>query len=129
MAAAGNESRSLRTVKAIGTRLVYPLTVNKAIWIDWFVLHLSGLRRHDSRASLSDLAHEVYPHLGHLDPIEAAQAEFDAPPPQRIGGTRWPGSFSDTTAPQALGGSLHDTAAARVPAAKVTPSAAAVAGA
>ena len=78
------------------------------MWIDWFVLHLSGLRRRDSRASLIDLAHEVYPHLGHLDPIEAAQAEFDAPPPQRFGPSGWPASFSDTTASQALGEPLRD---------------------
>jgi hypothetical protein len=78
------------------------------MWIDWFVLHLSGLRPRDSRASLVDLAHEVYPHLGHLDPIEAAQAEFDAPPPQRFGGSSWLDSFSDATTPQARGAPLHD---------------------
>lgn len=78
------------------------------MWIDWFVLHLSGLRRRDSRALLIDLAHEVYPHLGHLDPIEAAQAEFDAPPPQRFAGTGWPDSFSDTTGLQALAEPLDD---------------------
>jgi len=76
------------------------------MWIDWFVLHLSGLRRRDSRASLIDLAHEVYPHLGHLDPIEAAQAEFDAPPPQRTLGTGWP-PFSDSTARPALDGPVE----------------------
>lgn len=78
------------------------------MWIDWFVLHLSGLRRHESQTSLSDLAHEVYPHLGHLDPIEAAQAEFDAPPPQRLCGTGRPSSSFDTTGMQALDESLCD---------------------
>ena len=80
------------------------------MWIDWFVLHLSGLRPRDSRASLVDLAHEVYPHLGHLDPIEAAQAEFDAPPPQRFGGSSWLDSFSDATASQALREPLREGA-------------------
>ncbi len=97
------------------------------MWIEWFVLHLGGLCPDESRTSISDLAHEVYPHLGHLDPIEAAQAEFDAPPPQRTVGTGWPGPFSDTTAPQAPGGSLHGSAAAYRPATKVTPGASAFA--
>lgn len=99
------------------------------MWIDWFVLHLSGLRRRDSRALLIDLAHEVYPHLGHLDPIEAAQAEFDAPPPQRFAGSGWPDPFSDTTAPQALGELVQDKAADRERAATGRTGALASAGA
>ena len=54
------------------------------MWIEWFVLHLSGLRHYAAREALIDLAYEVYPHVAHLDPIQAAQAEFDAPPPHRI---------------------------------------------
>jgi hypothetical protein len=93
------------------------------MWIDWFVLHLGGLRRHESRATLSDLAHEVYPHLGHLDPIEAAQAEFDAPPPQRLCGTGWPSSSFGTTAMLALDESLYDPTGTYWPASKGSPEA------
>jgi hypothetical protein len=83
------------------------------MWIDWFVLHLSGLRPNAVRASLFDLGHEVHPYLGHLDPIEAAQAEFDAPPPQRLRGTGWSRSFSDMMAPPVLDGSFHHANGAR----------------
>jgi hypothetical protein len=48
-----------------------------------------------------------------LDPIEAAQAEFDAPPPQRLRGTGWSRSFSDTMAPPVLGESFYHANVAR----------------
>jgi len=63
--------------------------VNKSIWIDWFVLHLGKLRPRESPKTLADLGNEIYPHLGHLDPIDVAQREFDAPRSQRVGGTDW----------------------------------------
>ena len=94
--------------------------VDKTIWIKWFVLHLSKLRPRESPEILADLANEVFPRLGHLDPIDVAQREFDAPPPHRVGDTDWPRSrpISDATAAPARDGSL-----AYMPAAKVAPSA------
>ena len=76
----------MRIVKAIKVRLPYSVGVNKdkGVWVDWFVLHLAKLRPQESLQSLTDLAMEVYPRLGYMDPIEAAQAEYDAPPPHRV---------------------------------------------
>ena len=98
--------------------------MDKAIWIEWFVLHLGKLRPRESSRILADLAYEVYPHLGHLDPIDVAQREFDAPPPHRVDGTDWPKSMplSGATAAPALDGAVSETAAAHTAAAKVAPS-------
>jgi hypothetical protein len=50
---------------------------DKADWIQWFVSHLVKLRPVECSRAVTELAHQVYPHLGHLDPIEVAQREFD----------------------------------------------------
>jgi hypothetical protein len=55
----------------------------RAAWISAFTGHAVRLLPDEGPRALADLAHEAYPHLGHLDPIEVAQGEL--PRPSRAG--------------------------------------------
>ena len=50
-------------------------------WIDAFAMKLGELGMNANAEFLVEMGRELYPRLGHLDPIEAAWAEFDEEPP------------------------------------------------
>jgi hypothetical protein len=51
----------------------------RAAWISAFTGHAVRLRPDDGPKALADLAREVYPHLGHLDPFEVAHGSLRLP--------------------------------------------------
>lgn len=61
--------------------------MDKASWIDGFVLHMIELG--DRSPRLGQLAERLWPHLGDIDPRKAAQGQH------AIGDSR-PGVFPDT---------------------------------
>ncbi len=61
--------------------------MDKALWIDTFVLHMTELGAGSRR--LGELAEKLWPHLGNLDPKKAAEAEHAL-------GDSTPGGFPDT---------------------------------
>ena len=61
--------------------------MDKATWVDVFVLHMIELGNQSPR--LGQLAEGLWPHLGDIDPQQAARAQH------AIGDTR-PGAFPDT---------------------------------
>ena len=61
--------------------------MDKATWIDAFVLHMIELGNQSPR--LGQLAECLWPHLGDIDPQQAARGQHV------IGDTR-PGAFPDT---------------------------------
>lgn len=63
------------------------MAVDKASWIDAFVLQMTELGARSRR--LGELAERLWPHLGNLDPKKAAQGEHAL-------GDSTPGGFPDT---------------------------------
>ena len=61
--------------------------MDKASWVDAFVLHMIELGA--APRKLGELAENLWPHLGNLDPEKAAQAEHAL-------GDSGPGGFPDT---------------------------------
>ncbi len=61
--------------------------MDKAWWIDQFVLHMAELG--NTSARLGEMAERLWPHLGDLDPVKVAQGQH------AIGDSR-PGVFPDT---------------------------------
>jgi hypothetical protein len=49
----------------------------RAVWIDRFVMQLSRLGAPGDPGEVGAWATEAWETLGHLDPVEAAQFEFD----------------------------------------------------
>jgi uncharacterized protein with von Willebrand factor type A (vWA) domain len=65
--------------------------MDKATWIDAFVLHMIELG--DKSPRLGQLAERLWPHLGEIDPRKAAQG-------QHVIGDSRPGVFPDTESDQ-----------------------------
>jgi hypothetical protein len=55
--------------------------MTKAQWIDLFVMQLSRLQVRAEPHRLAEMAEELHPDFGHLNPVDLAQAEYDEWPP------------------------------------------------
>ena len=54
--------------------------LSRAAWVDRFVMHMSELGARAEPDMIVMFAEELWPHWGHVDPVEVAQAEWDDGP-------------------------------------------------
>lgn len=54
---------------------------NRAAWIDAFVTRMGRLEVPSDPEQVAQLAAELHPFMGHLEPVDAADAEFNEWPP------------------------------------------------
>ena len=54
----------------------------RAVWIDRFVTHTCGLGVRADHALIKEMAADLWPTLGHMQPEAAAQEEYDRWRPQ-----------------------------------------------